>query len=419
MGIDSALSIVNNYSKTINCVERKMRIEHVETIACDAGWRNYHYLKIVTDNGIVGWAEYDEAFGPSGLTAVIEKIAPRLIGKPANSHEAVIGPIAATFRPAPHGLSAEALGAIENALLDIKGKALGVPCHEILGGKHRDTIPVYWSHCATWRINHPKFYSPVITDLDGVRRAGREARELGVPAVKTNLFLNDEAGMRQWMPGFAAPYDPSLNVDKKLVNSVRAHLDALKEGIGSETELMIDLNFNFKTEGFVKIIQELRDYDFLWIELDSYNPDALAYIRERSHAPIAACETLFGIRQYLPYLQRQAVDVAIVDAVWNGVWQSMKIAHVADAFDVNVAPHNFYSHQATMMNIHFAAAVPNLRIMEHDIDRLAWDKDLFTHVPEIKNGAIVVPDTPGWGCDPIEDKMKAHPPRVFKGYLGL
>lgn len=54
------------------------------------------------------------------------------------------------------------------------------------------------------------------------------------------------------MPGFAAPYDPSLNVDKKLVNSVRAHLDALKEGIGSETELMIDLNFNFKTEGFVK-----------------------------------------------------------------------------------------------------------------------------------------------------------------------
>ncbi|MEJ3591442.1 hypothetical protein [Pseudomonas bubulae] len=87
-----------------------MRIEHVETIACDAGWRNYHYLKIVTDNGIVGWAEYDEAFGPSGLTAVIEKIAPRLIGKPANSHEAVIGPIAATFRPAPHGLSAEALG---------------------------------------------------------------------------------------------------------------------------------------------------------------------------------------------------------------------------------------------------------------------------------------------------------------------
>ncbi|MCY1450100.1 hypothetical protein D9M71_668810 [compost metagenome] len=182
---------------------------------------------------------------------------------------------------------------------------------------------------------------------------------------------------------------------------------------------MIDLNFNFKTEGFVKIIQELRDYDFLWIELDSYNPQALAYIRERSHSPIAACETLFGVRQYLPYLQSQSVDVAIIDAVWNGVWQSMKIANVADAFDVNVAPHNFYSHQATMMNIHFAAAVPNLRIMEHDIDRLAWDKDLFTYVPEIKNGSIVVPDTPGWGCDPIEEKMKNHPPRVFKGYLGL
>lgn len=396
-----------------------MRIEHIETVACDAGWRNYHYLKIVAENGMVGWAEFDEAFGPAGLTGVIEKIAPRLIGQPISGHEAVIGPLAATLRPAPHGLAAEALGAIENALLDLKGKALGVPCYELLGGKHRDSIPVYWSHCATWRINHPKFYSPVISDLGGVRQAGVDARELGVPAVKTNLFMHEEGGIRQWMPGFAAPYEPSLNVDKRLVKSVRSHLNALMEGAGPDTELLIDLNFNFKTEGFVKIIRELRDYDFFWIELDSYNPQALAYIRSQSHSPIAACETLFGIRQYLPYLQAQAVDVAIIDAVWNGVWQSMKIAHVADALDVNVAPHNFYSHQATMMNVHFAAAVPNLRIMEHDIDRLAWDKDLFSYIPEIKNGSITVPDTPGWGCDPIEEKMRAHPARTFKGYLGL
>ena len=70
------------------------------------------------------------------------------------------------------------------------------------------------------------------------------------------------------------------------------------------------------------------------------------------------------------------MDVAIIDTPWNGVWQSMKIAAAAEAHEVNVAPHNFYGHLCTMMNAHFAAAVPNLRIMETDIDRLSWDHEL-------------------------------------------
>ena len=70
------------------------------------------------------------------------------------------------------------------------------------------------------------------------------------------------------------------------------------------------------------------------------------------------------------------MDVAIIDAVWNGVWQSMKIANAAEAFEVNVAPHNFYGHLCSFMNVHFAAAVPNLRIMEIDIDRLVLPEEL-------------------------------------------
>ena len=74
--------------------------------------------------------------------------------------------------------------------------------------------------------------------------------------------------------------------------------------------------------------------------------------------------------QVVPYFKNQSMDVAIVDTPWNGVWQSLKIAQVAEAFEVNVAPHNFYGHLCTMMNAHFSAAVPNLRIMETDIDRI-------------------------------------------------
>ena len=121
-----------------------------------------------------------------------------------------------------------------------------------------------------------------------------------------------------------------------------------------------------------------------WVEIDSYQPEALGYIRRQSPHPISSCETLLGLREFLPYFREQAMDVAIIDTPWNGVWQSMKIAAAAEAHEVNVAPHNFYGHLCTMMNAHFAAAVPNLRIMEIDIDRLAWDDELFTHVPEYR-----------------------------------
>ena len=95
----------------------------------------------------------------------------------------------------------------------------------------------------------------------------------------------------------------------------------------------------------------------------------------------------------------------------------MKIAAAAEAFEVNIAQHNFYGHLATMMNAHFAAASPNLRIMEVDIDRLPWDAELFTAVPQFENGHLVVPATPGWGTEPNEEAIRAHPPKVPGGLL--
>ena len=134
----------------------------------------------------------------------------------------------------------------------------------------------------------------------------------------------------------------------------------------------------------MKILRETKDLDLFWVEIDSRSPQALAYIRSQSPHPISSCETLMGLRGFLPYFAEEAMDVAIIDAVWNGVWQGMKVAASAEAYEVNVAPHNFYGHLCTMMNAHFAAAVPNLRIMEIDVDRIAWDEELFTHLPMIE-----------------------------------
>src|SRR5690349_7615309 len=393
-----------------------MKVTGLDVLRCDAGWRNYYFLKASTDQGIVGWSEFDEGFGSPGITAVIERLKPRVVGQPVFDHERIHAELYALTRPAAGGVVAEGLGAIENALLDAKAKALGVPCYALLGGKIRDRVRVYWSHCATWRINQPDYFKPAITDLDGVRKIGAEARERGFTALKTNIFLHDENGPpRGWRPGFASPFLPELNVEKRILRNLRTHLEAIRDGAGPDMDLLLDLNFNAKTEGYLKILRTIADIDMFWIEIDSYDPEALGYIRRQSPHPISSCETLLGMREFLPYFRAQSMDVAIIDAVWNGVWQSMKIANLAEAHEVNIAPHNFYGHLASFMNVHFAAAVPNLRIMEIDVDRLPWDAELFTHVPEFVDGHLEVPDRPGWGCDPREEALAAHPPKVVGG----
>lgn len=393
------------------------KITEIQPIACDAGWRNYYFLKITTDDGVVGWSQYDEGFGSPGVTNVIESFAPILMGHNVFEHEKFYADAYARTRPATGGIVSEAIGAIENAMLDAKAKTLNVPCYELLGGKVRDTLRVYWSHCPTWRINHPKFYGPPITDLAGVRKMGEEAKASQFTALKTNWFVHDEAPLKAWRPGFSAPYYPELNVDKKMLRNLRAHLEALREGAGPDMDILLDVNFNAKTEGFLKILKETADLDLFWVEIDSYNPDGLAFIRNRSPHPISSCETLFGGRELLPFLQKNAVDVAIIDAVWNGVWQSKKMAELADIHDVNIAPHNFYGHLSTFMNAHFACTVPNFRIMETDIDRLSWERELFTHEPEYRNGHLVIPDRPGWGTDPVEAALLKYPPKSGGGLL--
>ena len=388
-----------------------MKIESLETRHCDAGWRNYHFVKLTTAEGVTGWSEFDEDFGSPGVTAAIERLVPRVVGQDGADHERVYADLFCATRPAAGGVIGQALGAIENALIDAKAKTLDVPCYALLGGKVRDRVRLYWSHCATWRINHPEHYPPPITNLAGVRDIGAEVRERGFTALKTNVFEYGDGSARGWRPGFGTPFEPGRNVERATLRHLRAHLDALREGAGPEIDILLDLNFNCATEGYLKILRELRDFDLFWVEIDSRNPRALSLIRKQSHHPISSCETLVGLRSFLPYFEREAVDVAIVDAVWNGVWQGLKVAACADACEVNVAPHNFYGHLATMMNAHFAAAVPNLRIMEIDIDRIPWDSEIFTHTPPVERGDLVVPDSPGWGTEPDEEALASRPPR--------
>ncbi|MDE0008630.1 MAG: mandelate racemase/muconate lactonizing enzyme family protein, partial [Gammaproteobacteria bacterium] len=142
-----------------------MKVRSIETRHCDSGWRNYHFVKLTTEDGVVGWSEYDEHQGAIGVTTVVEKLTPMVLGERVHDVERVFARLHGRARQSMSGVMAMGIGAIENALLDAKAKTLGVPCYDLLGGKVRDAVRVYWSHCGTWRIARGDFYPPPVKTL--------------------------------------------------------------------------------------------------------------------------------------------------------------------------------------------------------------------------------------------------------------
>jgi L-alanine-DL-glutamate epimerase-like enolase superfamily enzyme len=391
-----------------------MKVARLDTLHADAGKGTYDFLKITADDGRVGWSEYNETFGGVGVTAAIEGMAPMVVGKDPQAYELVVATLYAARRQAPGGIVQQAIAAIENALLDLKAKALGVPVYELFGGPQRERLRLYWSHCGFFRVGLSQAMQiPAVRSLNDLVAQGKEVVARGYTALKTNIFVFDEGAPYVHMPGFArsAREFPALNAERRVLAALRDQLAALREGAGPDVDLLVDLNFNFRTDGFVTVARSLEPFDLFWVEIDSFDPRALHDIRSRIPMPLASCESLYGRRGYRPFFEAQAADVAIIDAPWNGVAESLKIAAMADAYEVNVAPHNFYGHLCTLMNAHWCAVVPNFRIMEIDVDNVPWIDELYTVKPVIADGHLHLPAAPGWGTEVNEAGVKAHPPR--------
>jgi galactonate dehydratase len=391
-----------------------MKIARIEDLHCDAGWRDFSFLKITTDDGLVGWSEYNEGYGGAGLTMVIRRMAEGLIGQDPRPIERIMQTIYAQIRQVPGGINQQAMAAIENALLDIKAKALGVPVYELFGGPVRTRLPLYWSHCGSYRIRHADVMGvEPIRSLDDLVKLGKHVKERGFKALKTNILRFDTSPPTMHMPGFArVPGYPELNPPEGAVLAAMTDgLAAFRQGAGKDMGILLDTNFNFKTEGYIQVARICEPFNLFWLEIDSYDPEGLRLIRDRASMPIASCESLFGRRQFRPYFENRSVDVAIIDVPWNGWMESYKIAAMAEPYEINCAPHNFYGHMSSLMSAHLCAVMPNFRIMEIDINDVSWKDDLVTHPPVIENGELIVPTRPGWGADINEEAVKAHPPK--------
>ncbi|MGE0310072.1 MAG: mandelate racemase/muconate lactonizing enzyme family protein [Lautropia sp.] len=391
----------------------------VESIHADGGYRVCSHLKLTTDEGIVGWAEYYDQFSGARIDPLIQDFAAHAKGMDPLKVGRLSETLLATTRLAAGGLAQQAIAAIENACLDVAGKALGVPVSTLLGGALRERLPVYWTHCGSYRVPpRDRFYTevlgcPPIRTLDDLVAVAKDAVAQGYRAVKTNPVFFDGDRPRFFSGGFRiAPGFLDRSVNDRQLGQIVDQMTAYREAVGPDVGLMLDLSFSQRTEGYLRIARRLEHLDLAWLELDNDDPEALALIRRSTRLPIASLESLHGIAEYRPYLQMQSVDTAIVDPMWNGVWQSARIAQFADAYGTTFAPHNPVGALGSLMSAHLSAAVPNFRIMELRVDEAPWTQDFLTHPPVVEHGELLLPERPGWGSDIDEDALRARPVRT-------
>ena len=386
-----------------------MKITNIETFIVDAGWRPWTFVKVETDEGVTGYGECSDGRNPNGVVGTIKDFTPLLIGRDPRPYEMRFWDMIRGSRQSPGGIAAKAIAGIECALVDIKAKALGISVVELFGGPTRDDVRVYWSHCGSSRArNYELIGVPPLKSMDDIAALGREVVERGFTALKTNvIFPGDSASVH--FGGFGGGLGTTDgNVTSQVLRHIETLIGTFREAVGPDVGINLDLNFNFKPEACMRIAKVLEQFDMLWLEIDMYDHEALRQIKDSTTTKICTGENLYYMREYLPYFECRAADVFMIDVPWNGFSPSKKIGDLANVFQLNVAPHNYYSHLATHMSASLCAVLPNVRIMEIDIDDVPWKDDLTTHVPDITDGYMKIPTRPGWGTELNEEVAKAH-----------
>jgi len=386
-----------------------MRITDVEAFVFDAGWRPWTFIKVSTDEGIAGWGECSVARGPFAVVGAVEDFRSLLIGADPRPYETRFWDLARLSIQGPLGVRAKTIAGIELALIDIKARALGISVVELFGGPMREDVRLYWSHCGTTRALYPEMGKPPIRTMSDIHALGKEVVSKGFNALKTNIVFPGEPA-RVHFHGFGGGLGTT---DQVVDNAMLSHIETLvgtfRDAVGPTVDICLDLNFNFKPESCTRIARMLEPYKLMWLEVDMYSPEALRSIKDSSRTPICTGENYIYMREFLPYFQNRSADVFMVDVPWIGFSQSKKIAELAQVFEFNVAPHNYYSHFASFISASLCAVVPNVHIMEVDVDDIPLREQLVSNTPAITNGRMAIPSGPGWGTEINEEVLRAHP----------
>lgn len=386
-----------------------MKITSIQAFPCDGGFatRNWLFVKVTTDEGVVGWGEgYDWQAAPS-LAVAIELVGREIIGQDPRRID-WLGQWFWSSGRAGIPERMKVVAAIDIALWDIKAKWLGVPVYELLGGLYRDRIPLYWSHFASYRaLFAGEMGTPPAETLDSWLALTDDVIRAGYKALKTNLLI----------PGRPPHLPASLDgaIDRASIAAAVRLVGGLRERLGPDFGIMFDVGQEYRMGAIVQLARALEPFDLYWLEAEGFDPDALLAARSQTRTRLCHGESLVRREQFRPFFEKHVTDVVMIDTLTNGLSETKRIAEQAALYDVMISPHNYMSPFSTLVNAHLCAAVPNVEILEIDPDDIPWKNDLLTHPLDIRDGMLRVPDRPGFGADLVEDVIRAHPIRATTG----
>jgi galactonate dehydratase len=388
-----------------------MKINRVEIFDIHCPKRtmwNPVFVRIYTDEGITGVGEAGLAYdlGHSAAAHMIKEIAEAmLIGWDPMRTEALWTRM---LRESFWGLGGgpiiyAAMSAIDTALWDIRGKALGVPVYQLLGGKTNGKLRTYasqlqfdWDKEVT-RLNNPVDYG----------KAAEKAVAQGYDAVKVDPIVYDKDGISH--------FDRTKLFTQPELRLFKARLQAIRDAVGDDVDIIFECHSLAGAASAIQLGEMIEDIGCLFYEepVNYLNSKVHDKVAKRVNVPIAGGERLYNRWGIRPYMEDQSIDVLQPDiGLCGGFTETKKVCDYADVYDVRIQAHVCGGPVATAASLHLETAIPNFLIHEHHTYAIKdWNRELCIQDPQPVNGFFEVTEVPGLGID-LNDKIVYRSPHM-------
>ena len=362
----------------------RVRLADFKTFLVHDGYRTFVFLKLYTDDGLTGVGEGSTEWNELAVEAAIRQMCGRLRGADPFQTEALWEQLYRDSYWRNDLIINSAISAIDQACWDLKGKRLGVPVHALLGGSRRERLRAY-ANAWYWGCTTP----------DDFARAAKQVVAEGFTALK-------------WDPFGAADMTLSAAAMRAAVDNVAA----VRAAVGPDVDLCVEVHGRLAPAWAIEMARRLKPFDPFFYEepVPPENFDALAKVARAIEIPVATGERLTTKFLFQELLVRQAVDIIQPDLCHaGGLTEVKKIAAMAEASYVRVAPHNATGPIGTAAAVQLDACIPNFLIQEYFVTQASWIDEVVTGAPRAVRGEIAVPDRPGLGVELDEAAALAHP----------
>jgi galactonate dehydratase len=357
------------------------------------------FVKVETDEGIHGWGETGQGGKVESITAAVGELKRYLVGKDPSYLEHHWQTMYRRYAWVRGPFVLSAISGVEQALWDIVGKKLGQPVYNLMGGRCRDKIRTY---CHVSRST-PELCAEQAVDY--VRR--------GYTALKVDVLSGAELGFHShWKWLRPEIMERAVDIFAKT-----------REAVGDKIDLIIHIHGELNPAEALVLLKRLESYNPYWYEepIQPENVDALAWIASHTHVPIATGERLFTRYDFREIFEKHAAAVVQPDPSYaGGIWETRKIAAMAEAYYTSFAPHCPLGPIANAVCMQLDACTPNFLIQEHWEGGHEIVPEITKAPPHLEDGCYALSLEPGLGIDLNEDALAKYPyqPKTMPGYLG-